>query len=177
MVNDLTKRCKFLTLQKQWSTSSDLKGWTNVIFVFNLKISCRTLQKLKYFFLADGKILLIFVVQNSCSLFANFVAAGNLFLLHIQIYFSSSELYGNTGYVSSKISIITLSGFLRPQNILLCLDNLQHWSDQCIVLRDVCSLCSHENLWSNIYMLILLYFVVKRMTNLKTFSPITFCVS
>jgi len=37
-------------------------------------------------------------------------------------------------------------------------------------------LCSHENLQSNIYLLILLYNVFEEMTYLKIFSPVALCI-
>ena len=68
--------------------------------------------------------------------------------------FSSSELYGNTGYVSFTISIITFPSFFERKTFYTFYKtylsrNLPHWSDECFVLIDNSNLQSHENVGSN----------------------------
>ena len=55
----------------------------NVIFVLKLQISCQTSQNLKELFFGVMANIISAVQDSSCSLFANFVAACDLFLLHI----------------------------------------------------------------------------------------------
>ena len=63
--DDLIKNWEFLTLQKQWSTSSSLKGWPNVIFVLNLQISCRTSYSRYKILVLFSQILLLLAIFSS----------------------------------------------------------------------------------------------------------------
>ena len=108
--NDLTKKCEFLTLEKQWSTSSNLKqpqGLDEGDLCVEFANFLSNLIKLVriFFFWLIAKILFsrynILVVLFSQILLVLAIFFSSTF----KVIFCSSELYGNTGYVSVTICI------------------------------------------------------------------------
>lgn len=53
-----------------------------------------------------------------------------------RIFFSSSQLYGNTGYVLLTISITTFSLLFQAQIILICRNRLVHKPGECTVFTN-----------------------------------------